>query len=483
MINKLPFYSELKRFCPACFDKGRITISSFGQNMLRTCGFYDVLTIEVDQVWADWFGIKTTKLGRLPFIEPVSFRLYVTYPQLHNIVSSQLRAKRFMSVDGFGATSGNTSQKLTPDLLTSAGAKVNPNNQQVTDMRYSSDNPTMHVIFIPLKRVTVYLDHYQFLVLMRIQEMMTQTLDFIDQDTKLIMGNIISGAPKNPSGPSMNMPNEFKVSVIGLLPSVDVALILPAQPEPPEIIARTRSNLLCSYEKEESLSSKIEIEPEEANITNGRVSSTQDSYEDNDIEDATNNNVAFVEKVVSEIFIPAVSAEVISSDFVNIDDDEVGTMDCVPSVRIAVESVDVETFSDPNEKLMKSTISSNRTMRSSSGVSSASTSSKVNLTLKSAASLSAKFSAGLTNTTSAMGKSFTDAISIAGSEISTGSGGYSSEDDFICLNADRPTSGIVPKASSYEDELKPINNYNPEEEFLGEERKDANVSSLFPLNY
>ena len=453
--------------------------------MLRSCGFYDVLAIEVDQVWVDWFGVKTTKLGRLPFIDPVSFRLYVTYPQLHNIVTSQLRSLNSMGGDGFGLNGPPASHKTAPDLLTSTGATVYPENAQpVRDLGTSKFNndPTMNVIFVPLKRVTVYLDHYQFLVLMRIQEMITQTLDFIDQDTKLIMGGSANEKVSGSTVPDdSNIPKELKVSVIGVLPFVDVALMLPAQPDPPELIAKTRSCLLSSYDKAESLSSKVElrIHEEGENVNNGCISSTQDSCDENDIiEDVANNNVLTEQKAIPVATIEANVSTSTTSPIDVIDDDEVGTLGLIPSVRIGPQEEEIGKIPNSSEKLTRSA-SSNRTMRSSSGVSSASTSSKVNLlTLTSPGSLSAKFSASFTNTTSAMGKSFTDAMSIAGSEISIGSGGYSSEDDFICLNADGPVNGSVPKASSYEDELKPVNTYKPEEEFLGEERKDANVGSF-----
>merc|ERR1712226_337645 len=162
----------------------------------------------------------------------------------------------------------------------------------------------------------------------------------------------------------------------------------------------------------------------------------------------------------------------------------------VPAITLQTQEsvVSVEeqpTIRDSSEVLgptgRRGTSGSERVVNSSSGYStnssikgSALNAPKVSLT--SLSSAAGSFTAKFSSASSYMGKTFTDTMSITGSEFSAGSGGYSSEDDFICLSAEGGMLGKGPKAVDYDQELKPVNNYKPEEEFLGEERNEMPVS-------
>ncbi|XP_075265850.1 bridge-like lipid transfer protein family member 3B isoform X2 [Convolutriloba macropyga] len=505
--HQIELAAELKQYFPNHISH----VSDKGVNMLRYPGFLDTVVLEVDQVWSDWFGIKTTKLGRLPLIEPVSFSVFVSYPLLQKVVEDQRSctgtvtpngnlnngvgpstANNHLNVNGqspsYVRSSPHANNQVTPDLLKScSNATLSASNQQTVNGEFVHPleqtympkvEPLIQIMFTSKKRVTLYLDHYQFIVLMRLQEMLVETVDIMDQDKKLILGD-----QWNQTGGDQK---ELTVSIIGVLPMLDVAFMLPPQPESADVMATRRSLLLSStHEFTEAESNNLNIESAEVKSTSGHSSLKNQFMND----DASEGCSASIDKKAANE--SSGESEAILNELPNICSEQLNS---IPAITIQTQDTSWHVpTNDSNADLSemqfgrKSNLGSEKIQNSSSGYSTASSmkgatnTAKVSLTsLSSAAgSLTAKFSSA----SSLMGKTFTDTMSITGSEFSTGSGGYSSEDDFICLSTDgagmlNKGTNIGPKVIDYDQELKPVNTYKPEEEFLGEERNDMPVTVM-----
>ena len=477
--------------------------------MMRYPGFLDTVVIDIDQAWSDWFGIKTTKLGRLPLVDPVSFSMFVSYPQLQKLVqignslASQTSERNSRSSFSNGSWHGQVGNSLTANNNLNNNEQVPPNVNQVTpdllkgckksslssstnytsiphplDAEYTErSDPLIQIMFTSKKRVTLYLDHYQFIVLMRLQEMVLKTLEIMEQDTKLILGDQLAQQPGH---------KEMKLSFIGIFPSLDIVFLLPPQPESADVIASRRSLLLsATHEFVAAESSNLNIEAVEIKSESELSNSKHHLAAANDEEFEACSTTGGGDQKMSDV--NSEDAESLVNAPPNICSEQITSLPVI-TIHTQDSGATFASNSDSTEQpvFRKSMSGSERPMANNSSSGYSTTSSVKGsvggnkVTLSSLSSAAGNLSAKFSSAGSLMGKTFTDTMSITGSEFSIGSGGYSSEDDFICLSAEggslSKATNVGPKVVDYDQELKPLNTYKPDEEFLGEERNDMPVS-------
>lgn len=205
----------------------------------------DVWCIKIDPVWIDFLGARSIGVNRsIPFIDAVPITLWIHgKSEIDDNIVEKMEEKKhpklidppkvnemILSVTSLKQTSQEDGSFLFNSLDSVCYSKVSYNDTNgivehdttaeatgcgaTSDMNMDERSADLHVIAHFGNLVSIQLDHYQLLFLLRLAEEVNELTTFLTMDTKRIMQE------KNPN----------QSMIIGcVIPQVEVTLVMPSQ--------------------------------------------------------------------------------------------------------------------------------------------------------------------------------------------------------------------------------------------------------------
>ena len=152
----------------------------------------DVWYVHLDPLWADFHGTPVTGTRPVPFVDAFPVCLWL-YKQDENLVQAKMPPKlpqRQHKPDGKRAKKKSVEQPQGPIL----------------------DHAKMHLLVHISNLVSVQLNHFQFLFLMRLLETVSEITTFLTQDVSHILGEA----------------DESSMALGLIAPQVDLSLLMPS---------------------------------------------------------------------------------------------------------------------------------------------------------------------------------------------------------------------------------------------------------------
>ena len=162
----------------------------------------DVWYVHLDPLWADFQGTPATSSRPIPFIDalPASLWIYKQEENGPNIDSDKtpVPSKKPPPLPKRTRVPSQSSDKRTPP----------PNSKEPEKLELAK----MHLLVHISNLVSVQLNHYQFLFLMRLLETVSEITTFLTQDVSHILGE----------------EDESSMALGLIAPQIDVSLLMPS---------------------------------------------------------------------------------------------------------------------------------------------------------------------------------------------------------------------------------------------------------------
>lgn len=165
----------------------------------------DVWCVKIDPVWIDFLGARSIGVNRsIPFIDAVPITLWI-----HG--KSNIEDDLFEKVNEKENSEANQTES-NPFLMSEKNSSIKSNeNNRVVDEKSAN----IHVIVHFGNLVSIQLDHYQLLFLMRFLEEVNELTTYLAMDSKRIM---------------QHQNEENQSVIIGcVIPQAEVTLVMPSQ--------------------------------------------------------------------------------------------------------------------------------------------------------------------------------------------------------------------------------------------------------------
>lgn len=205
----------------------------------------DIWSVQVDQLWLEFVGVPSSRNRPVPFIEAFPLTLWIARPllSLHSESSITVLSQSDSSLTPSSSanssdgdehpTKSSSSQRLRefygvakdrlpndsePTFRTTNADTTKPiNKNEVQPVSRLGD---IHMITNLTAKISVQLNHYQYLFLMRLVETVTSFMDELEEDTIFI---------------KKEDPPRTKISLSVIIKEVEVALVCPPIPEIPSL--------------------------------------------------------------------------------------------------------------------------------------------------------------------------------------------------------------------------------------------------------
>lgn len=184
----------------------------------------DIWCIKLDPVWIDFYGARSIGPNRsIPFIDAVPVTFWIHGRQECPIVdftptiNHQMTPKDSLILS-VGQLQSLENNKINSNTINNPICDNDGNKKQSNDiktMKKIDDNTAdLHIIAHVSNLVSIQIDHYQYLFILRMAEEMTELATFLSLDSKRIMHQEDSNSS----------------IVIGLVvPQVEITLVMPSQ--------------------------------------------------------------------------------------------------------------------------------------------------------------------------------------------------------------------------------------------------------------
>lgn len=184
----------------------------------------DIWCIKLDPVWIDFYGARSIGPNRsIPFIDavPITFWIHGRQeineefqpPIERNVNQNQTKDCLILSVGQLQSLENN---KLNSNTINNQKFCDNDGNNKKNNLKKLDDTTTadLHIIAHVSNLVSIQIDHYQFLFILRMAEELTELATFLSLDSKRIM----------------HQENTDSSIVLGLVvPQVEITLVMPSQ--------------------------------------------------------------------------------------------------------------------------------------------------------------------------------------------------------------------------------------------------------------
>lgn len=183
----------------------------------------DIWCIKLDPVWIDFYGARSIGPNRsIPFIDAVPITFWIhgrqeiqdefTPPIERNVNQMTTKDCLILSVGQLQSIENN---KLNSNTINKQKLCDSDGNNKINLIKKIDDTTAdLHIIAHVSNLVSIQIDHYQFLFILRMAEELTELATFLSLDSKRIM----------------HQENTESSIVIGLVvPQVEITLVMPSQ--------------------------------------------------------------------------------------------------------------------------------------------------------------------------------------------------------------------------------------------------------------